>query len=197
VTVSDRDKRALIALGVAVVVAGIVRVATSSPKAPKTVVSAAVPVEVSWQRLAQLRKLASEAPAKAKILEVANADLARREKGLIQAETAPQAQAQVLEILKRVAKNANPPVDFQQTELGQPAPYGAYGVVPVAVTFNCRIEQLVNMLADITAAPELVATDELRIGAANSKDKTMTVRLAVLGVVPRKLVPARKLGPSL
>jgi hypothetical protein len=53
------------------------------------------------------------------------------------------------------------------------------------------------MLADITAAPELIATDQLRIGAANPKDKTMNVRLAVLGAVPRKLVPARKLGPSL
>jgi hypothetical protein len=197
VTIGERDKRALIALGIAVVVAGIVWVATAPPKTPKTVASAAVPVEVSRQRLAQLRKLAAEAPAKAKILEQANADLARREKGLIQAETAPQAQAKVLEILKRIARNANPPVEFQQTELGQIAPYGAYGLAPVAVTFNCRIEQLVNMLADITAAPELIATDQLRIGAANPKDKTMNVRLAVLGAVPRKLVPARKLGPSL
>ncbi len=141
--------------------------------------------------------MAAEGPAKEKILAQAEADLAHREKGLIQAETAAQAQAQVLEILKRIAKNASPPVEFQQTELGQPEPYGAYGLVPVAVTFNCRIEQLVNMLADITAAPELVATDQLRVGGANAKDKTMNVRLAVLGVVPRKLVPKRKLGPEL
>ncbi len=190
-TLGERDKRALIGLGAALAVAAVVWIATTPSSAPKAVAPSAT-AAVSETRLAQLRRIAAEAPAKAKILAQADEDLARREKGLIVADTAPQAQAQVLEILKRIAKNANPPVEFVQTELGQPEPYGDYGLVPVAVTFNCRIEQLVNMLADITAAPELVAADQLRIGAADPKDKAFSARLEVSGVVPKKLVPTRR-----
>jgi hypothetical protein len=64
--------------------------------------------------------------------------------------------------------------------------------VAVSVSFDCRVEQLVNLLADITAQKELIATSEIRIGNAHPKEKVMPVRLTVSGVVPRKLIPDRK-----
>ncbi len=190
-TLQQRDKRALLLLGGALAVAGIVFLSTAPPSQPKTVARTET-VESAELSLANLRRQVSTGPAKQVVLKRVEQDVAAREKGLFQAETAAQAQAQVLEVIKRLARNANPPVEFSQTELGQPAPFGAYGLVTVAVSFNCRIEQLVNMLADLTAAPELIATQQLRVSAANPKDKTMNVRLEVAGVVPRKLVPARK-----
>jgi hypothetical protein len=70
-----------------------------------------------------------------------------------------------------------------------------YGEVPVTVTMECPIEQLLNIVAELTSQPELVAVTELRVYSANQKMKTMNVRLAVSAVVPKKLLPAK--GASL
>ena len=53
-----------------------------------------------------------------------------------------------------------------------------------------------NFLAALTSEKSLLATNEVRISSANPKEKTLTVRLTLSGVIPRKLVPEQK-GPSL
>jgi hypothetical protein len=67
-----------------------------------------------------------------------------------------------------------------------------YGEAAVVVTFECRIEQLVNFLAVLTAEPELLATNEIRVISTNQKEKKVSVRLTLAGVVPRKLVPEKR-----
>jgi hypothetical protein len=67
-----------------------------------------------------------------------------------------------------------------------------YGEVLISVSFDARIEQLVNLLAELTEQPELISTNELRITGAAEKDKSMPVRLTVSGVVSRALVPEKK-----
>jgi hypothetical protein len=192
----DRDKRALQILAGAVILAGIVWVSTGPKGSSKAVVASTETVENAEKRLKKLREYAATAPAKQQMLKQLTADLTKREKGVLQAATVGQAQSQLLEVVKRVAKNADPPVEVRQSELTPPEPLGeSYGMVKVTVSFECRIEQLVNMLADLADAPELVATDQLRVNTANPKQKTMPVRLTVAGVIPRRLVPARKTFP--
>ncbi len=58
--------------------------------------------------------------------------------------------------------------------------------------FTCGIDQLVNFLAGIADQPEILATDSVFIGARGDKNKSVTVRLTLSGVVPRKLVPEKK-----
>ncbi len=70
-----------------------------------------------------------------------------------------------------------------------------YGEVVVAVSFTCRIEQFVNFMTVLANQPELVATSAIRVASSNPKEKTVLVRLALSGVVPRKLVPVKK-GPT-
>jgi hypothetical protein len=126
-------------------------------------------------------------------LKAAQADLAAREKGLLQADTAPQAQAQLFQILRRVGRSLPQPVEIRANEIGQAKSFGDdYGEVSVSVSFECGIEQLVNFLAELGAQPELLATSDLRLGAAREKDKILPVRLTVAGVVPRKLIPEKK-----
>src|SRR5437867_2932812 len=87
----------------------------------------------------------------------------------------------------------NPPIEIRATEIGSVSPLGdAYGAAGVAVQIECRVEQRVNLLAGIAARPELISTTELRVASANPKDKTVGVRLGIVGVVPRKLVPEKK-----
>ena len=60
-----------------------------------------------------------------------------------------------------------------------------------------RIDELVNLLATLSAQPETIATDEVRFGMANAKQKTMPVRLTVSGIVAQRLAPQKKGTPQL
>ena len=94
-----------------------------------------------------------------------------------------------------VGKKEN--IDARGGEFGPVRPLGQdYGEVSVAVSFECGIDQFVNMLAGLTSQNALLATSEMRITAANPKNKTVNVRLTLSGVIPRKLVPEQK-GSSL
>ena len=66
---------------------------------------------------------------------------------MIPGDTAEQAQAQLLQIVKRVAQQQMPPLEVGQVELGRPRTFGsAYGQVSLSITVTCRIEDLVNFL---------------------------------------------------
>ena len=197
-TVQSRDKRALIVLGVVVTFALIYWVATSTPSSSAKVAAPIESIDRVEKGLANLRTRAAMLPVKEDLLKQANAELAEREKGLIPGDTADQAQAQLLQVLRRVAKAQTPPLEIRQVELGQPRSYGnAYGQVNVSVTIDCRIDELVNLLATLSAQPETIATDEIRFGLANPKQKTMPVRLTVSGIVAQRLAPQKKGTPQL
>lgn len=201
-TISDRDRRALLLLGGALVLGGlyywISNSSSSSSAGADKVSTAADSVDLAQQRLATLRRQAATLPGKESVLKQVSLELAQREKGLIPGDTAEQAQAQLLEIVKRVAQQQTPPLDVGQVELGRPRTFGtAYGQVSVSITLTCRIEELVNFLAALSAQPELTATEEIRFGASHPKQKTMPVRLTISGLVARRLVPERKGLPEL
>ena len=189
----DRDKRALIILGVAAGLMLIYWIASSSSSAGTAKVAAVESVDRSEKRIAALRNAMATLDGKQSVLKKASAELAEREKGLIPGDTPEQAQAQLLQIMRRVVKAQAPPLEMRQTELAQPKSYGdAYARVTVSVVIDCRIDELVNLLASLSAQPELIATDEIRCNAANAKTKVMPVRVTVSGLVPHKLLPEKK-----
>jgi len=192
-----RDRRALLVLGAAVLVMIVLEIShTESQQAPVT--AGADSVATAGKRLARVRQLAAELPARDADLKTATDQLADREKGLIQADTLAQAQAQLLQVARRLTAAQSPPIDLRNVELGQARPLGNdYGEISVPLSFECRIEQLLNLLADITSQPELLAPSGLRITAASEKDKTVNVRLMLSGVVPRRLVPEKRAAGAL
>ena len=189
---SPRDRRALVLLGVALAVTGIVYVAVPG-EAPAPVAPALGDIPAAEKRLQRLRQLAASVPGKQEVLRVATAELESREEGIIRAETGAQAQARVLEIVRRAAKALPTPLEIRGIELGPIRPYAdEYGEAVVSVSLECRIEELVNLLAEIASQPELVALNELRVSAGDAKKKTLNARVTVSGVVPRSLVPEKK-----
>ncbi len=192
-TTGTLDRRTLLVLAGGVAAVLFLRFVVMADKQPETVaVNDSVPLAL--QRLAKLREAAATVPGKEKALKQAQAELATREKGMIQAETAPQAQTQLLEIIRRAGKDEG--IDVRGAEEMKILPLADdYGEAVVAVSFTCRIEQFVNFMADLANRPELIATNGVRVATANPKEKTISVRLALSGIVPRKLVPVRK-GPS-
>jgi Tfp pilus assembly protein PilO len=140
-----------------------------------------------------LRALAASVPGKQEVLRTVTAELESREKGIVRADTGAQAQARVLEIVRRVAKALPNPLEIRAIELGPIRPYGdQYGEAVVSVSVEGRIEDLLNLLAEIGAQPELVALHELRVSAGDQKKKTVNARVTVSGIVPRNLVPEKK-----
>ncbi len=195
---STRDRRALAALSVAVVL-GLIYRFWPADSAPAVVAPASGNLALTEKRLAKLRESAATVPAKEAIVKQVSGDLALREKGLITAATAAQAQAQLIQIIRRLGEGENPPVEIRSTEIGPVRALGdAYGEALVSVQIECKIDQLINMLAAIPAQPELIATSDLRVMSSNAKEKTVGVRLTLSGIVPRRLVPEKsKTGASL
>lgn len=190
------NKRPLLLLVPAVLLWIVLELTWKAP-AP-TVVASVDSISAAERRLARLRLAVSTVPGKQEVLKLATAELESREKVIIQAETAAQAQAQLLEIARRTARALPQPVEFTSTELVQQvAPFGQnYGEVFVTLNFTCPIEDVVNLLSELTAQPEAIATRDLRLArGATKKDapgKPVGVRLTISGLVPRTLVPQKR-----
>ncbi|HJT88006.1 MAG TPA: type II secretion system protein GspM [Bryobacteraceae bacterium] len=184
----DRRTLAILLGGVAIIL--ILRFGVYSDSA-SPVVAATESVPTAERRLERLRELAGTVPGKEAVLKQARAELAARENGILKTETAAQAQAQLLDIIRQVA-SANG-IDARGAEELRVTPLANnYGEVSVAVTFSCAIEQLVNFLAALANEPQILATKEITVSGGNDKKKIVQVRLSLSGVVPKKLVPEKK-----
>lgn len=187
-----RDRRALLLLGLAAAGWGVLVLAGGGNGGIK-VVGRADSIPAAERRLARLREAAATVSGKEQVFKQVSQELAAREAGLLAGETAAQAQARLLETVRRVANRETPPIDFGTVELSQEIrKAGEYGEVRLSVPFVCRIEDLVNFLADLTRQPEAIATSELRLTARNDKEKTIAVRLTMSGLVPKRLIPEKK-----
>lgn len=185
------DRRKLVILVAGLMLLVIVLVSRNSDNPTPTVVAAADSIPSAERRLERLRQLAATVPGRDAVLQKSRAELQSREAGILKADTAPQAQAQLMDVIRRVAM-ANG-IDARGAEELRVQPLANdYGVVLVAVTFTCGIEQLVNFLAALANEPQIIATDEINVSGGSDKKKAVQVRLSLSGVVPKKLVPAKR-----
>ena len=192
---SERDRRAVSILSLFLVLALAINYWPESDPSATPVPAGPESIDLAKKRLDRLRALRATIPAKQETLKALSAQLAAREKSLVTAETAAQAQASLTQIIRRVGRSQQPPLEPRIMDVGQIRELGSdYGEVFSSFAFECRIDQLVNFLADLTRQPEALATNELRILSAGSKEKTISVRLVISAVVPRSLVPDKKKG---
>jgi type II secretion system (T2SS) protein M len=190
-TLSERDRRAVLLLGVAVAGLLIYRVWTRGA-ASGAVSAREDSVQVAERRLQRLREIAATAPAREQLSKQIAQDFAVREKTLIAAGSAELAQEKLLEIVRRLAKSPASGLDIRSQELGRPKAYADFGEVTVTLSMSCRIDQLVNFLSDLTTQPESLGTEELHISGINADTKMMQVRLVIGALVPAKLLPNKK-----
>ena len=190
-TVGTLDRRTLLVLLGGLLLIAVLRFGVYGDR-PTQVVAASESIPAAENRLERLRRVAATVPGKEALLKQAAAELESREKGILKADTAAQAQAQLLNVIHTIA--AANGIDARGAEgFPPPKPLAAdYGDVSVPVTFTCGIDQLVNFLAALANEPEILATDEIQIAGGNDKKKNVQVRLTLSGVVPRKLVPEKK-----
>ncbi len=187
---TTRDRRAVALLGLGLLTVIVLRYGVYGQR-QTAVVAATDSVPLAEKRLARLTQVAATVPAKQSLAKKISSEVTLREKGIIQAPTAQQAQAHLLETIRRVAKAEH--IDVRGGEFPGLRPLGnEYGEAAVSVNFECHIDDLVNFLADLTKESELLATNEVRVASGNPKTKMLSVRLTLAGVVPRGLVPVKK-----
>jgi hypothetical protein len=192
VNLGTLDRRALLMLLGGLLAIAILRFGVYGGH-PAAVVAASDSIPLAEKRLARLREVAATVPGKETVLKAATAELQTREKGMLKADTVPQAEARLQEVIRSVG-TANG-IDARGMEDQRFKPMGSdYAEVSVTVSFVCGIEQLVNFMAALANEPELLATNSIQITGGNDKKKNIQVRLSLSGVVPKKLLPEKK-GP--
>jgi hypothetical protein len=187
---STRDRRALSLLLLSALLFVGYRYLAPSPVEAVTGIESVPAAEL---RLDHLRQIAAALPAKESILKEVEAELATREKSVVVAGTAAQAQARLLEVARRVG-NSNG-IEIRGGDLStSPKNFGdVYGEVYAEVSFNCQIDQFVNFFADLSREPDLIAPHDLTMNpVGDPKNKNLSVRMTLTAVVPRKLVPDKK-----
>ena len=181
-------------LAVSVVLFALLKFGSSSGQGT-TVVGATDSIPLAEKRLDKLRKQAATLEAKEEIVKQARAELATRETGLLKGDTKEQAQAQLLELVQASAK-ANGIETHGVERYTEAVVDSDYGEVGVEISFTCGIEQVINLLASFADQPQILATNEVRISGGTDKKKQLQVRLGVSGIVPRKLLPQKKVGTT-
>lgn len=189
----ERNKRALIVLAAALVLGLVYWLANRDTK-PTAVSTENSQISVAFaeKRLQRLRAIAASLPDREKNWKLVSDELAKREKVLVVAGDKELAQEKLLAAMTKLAHAQVPPMEIRNQELGQAKRRGDYGEVLVSLTFLCRIEQLVNFLADLPAQPEAIACEDLRVINTNQDTKIMQVRVTIAALVAAKLIPAKK-----
>ena len=189
---TPRERRMLLLLipaGLIVAYLGFTVLNDSAPATPATAANAGS-IAVAQQRLTRLRQAKAVVPAREAVLKQTAADVGVRERTLIPGNTPAEAQAALLEAARRVGKSNQ--LDIRGGDFPPPKTIGDYGLVYTSVTFECHIEQLVNYLSDLGRQPELMVPSEERITSGQQKQKLISVRMILAGVVPKKLIPEKK-----
>src|SRR5215472_16945193 len=116
-TLTPFYRRSLALFAVSLILGLVIRFwPESSPQA--VVAPTAETLAAAEKRLAHGRDVAATVPAKEEILKRVEAELAQREKGLLAADTAPQAQAQLVQILRALGSAESPAVEIRSESIG-------------------------------------------------------------------------------
>jgi len=148
-------------------------------------------IPAAEKRLDLARRQAATLPGEMENYKKANAELADREKTLLKADTLPEAQVALLDLVQNTGRTNQVEIRGSQ-ETRSKALTADYGEVSVAVSFSCGMDQLVNLLTALGNQPELIATSEIQITGGSDKKKNVQVRLVVSAPIPRKLIPEKK-----
>ena len=185
--VSDKDRRALLFLGIAVVLFLLFQTDLLFPS-PDAAASESANIEREENKLldaqTQVRQeplLSSEYQALRKVEEVLEARL-------LTSETAALAQAEMRERVGELLEGAG--ISMRASRFGTIETEGEdFAQVPLVVDFDCDITRFVNLLADIANAQELFSTRQIKVSVGNQKTKSVRVELTVSGYLPISRTP--------
>ena len=191
---SDRERKLLMALVPALLITAIVYYVTEPSTSAAPVVDTAAAIDTARIRLERARVTAAQLPARQDAKKALDASLATWEKRLITADTAAQAQAQLNQIFRRVARVQGPTVEIRSIDIGNVQPIDKYAEIVLSVSFDCQVEGLVNLLTDLSSQPEFLSWRDVRVSSPESKQKRINVSMTLIGLAPAKLLVRPQTG---
>ena len=184
---TERDKKALIGLGIAVVLFLLLQTDAPWP-GPGGGTEGAASVEAAEQKLRLTRARIGRGPLVQAEAKSSKKALEEREKGLLASQNAALAKAEMRQIVEELLRSEG--IAMQNARFAAVEREGDYyAVVPLVVTFRCRIEQWVNWMAAVGNAPRLLATRHIHIDSASKDAKGVTARVTVAGFLPVSRTP--------
>lgn len=185
--VSDRDRRALMFLGIAFVLFLLLQTDWVLP-APNATASMPGSIEAEQNKLLLAQTQVRQEPllsAEYRSLRSLEESLEDR---LLESETAALAQAEMRERVGQLLEGAG--ISMRASRFTSVKAEGEdFAQVPLIVDFTCDITRFVNLLADIANAQELLSTREIKVSLANPKTKAVRVELTVSGYLPIARTP--------
>ena len=185
--VADRDRRALMFLGIAFVLFLLLQTDWILPPQGATA-STTGSIEAEQNKLLLAQTQVRQEP----LLSAGYRSLSSLEESLedrlLESETAALAQAEMRERIGELLEGAG--ISMRASRFTTVKAEGEdFAQVPLIVDFTCDVTRFVNLLADIANARELLSTREIKVLSANPKTKAVRVQLTVSGYLPIARTP--------
>ena len=185
--IQSRDRKALIALGVALVLFVILQSDFILPSPGPTAADAGT-VEGVEQAFRLARVKVRQKPLVDAEAQATARALAEIEKRLLASENAALAKAEMRQLVEDLLTAEG--IAMRGSRFGNVALEGEdYAQVPLIVDFECQIEQFVNWMAAVANAPQLLSTRRIQLNPGNRETKSVRVQVAVSGYLPASRTP--------
>lgn len=185
--ISRKDKIALICAGIAVLAFAVFQWVVFPAWDSLAENRANIPLqERKFEKYREVARTAGMRTAEVSTLE---AKLRQAESGLLASNTAALASGELQGLVKQLASTEA--IDVRSNEFLPAKRLGAdYMEVPIVLQFQCRLDQLVNLLKNIAVNPQYLAVSKLLIMPGDVKVKSLNVTLQIAGVM--RAEPSKK-----
>ena len=201
-SLSARDQRALLLLAAATAMFLLLDLLVLPVMDPAEKLRASLPLKEKTLR--KHRRLVALAADQKKEFQEMQARLAEAEKGLLSSSTSALAAAELQEVIKQLmAKQGMEMRNAAFRPVRVLKVSGAsYNVVPLSLSFQCRLDQLTSFLLAAHASRKVLALDQLSIRALPSRpgrpqkpqkpQKMVAVRMVIRGLMFAEPAPTPK-----
>ena len=175
-----RDKRALIAAGIAVALFVIFQFGVFP--AWDRMQGSRMNLEVQERTLAKYREAAASLEWRNQQAAALETQLREAEGGLLESGTAALASAEMQGLVRNLA--AAQSIEVRSSDFLPVRPLGEnYAQVPVGLQFQCRLDQLAGFLQSVGESTRSLSVSRLLLQAANPKEGTVGVNLILTGIM--------------
>ena len=176
-SLSERDRRALRVLAVAMALALLWQLGRTLPASGQA--GTETNLETLEQRYLLARQLAARHPAREREARQVARAVAQLESGLLKSASPELAQAEVRTAMSGLLERAG--IELEGSSFAAPKTAGPYDAVPLGVEFRCEMDQFVDLLASLANAETLLAPRKFELRSNGPEASSIRVRLTVEG----------------
>jgi hypothetical protein len=175
---SEKDKKALMVVGIAVALYAAAQFAVFPLW--DTLQERRDNLPIVERKLEKYHAVARTAELRRTEASSVDTKLQEAERGLLTSETAALASAELQQIAKQFT--AAESIDIRSNNFLPAKPVGGeYMQIPLGLQFQCRLDQLVNLLTDFSGHQKHLAVSRLGIQTLGGKDKQVSVGMELSG----------------